>query len=87
MKRLVRPYSFGLFILSLPVSYISFVFGLLVLLMIAERTLVDLSDGIYLFSIAYGVSCYLWIPGTWLLLSIGGRFLQKRRAERSNTAR
>lgn len=80
MKRLIRPFSFGLFVLSLPISYIAFVFGFIILLMIAERTLIDLSDGVYYFSITYAVSCYLWIPGTWLLLSIGGRFIQTRRA-------
>ncbi len=79
MKRLLRPYSFGLFILSVPISYVAFVFGLIVLLTLVERTFFDLSDGIFYFSILYGLGCYLWIPGTWLLLSIGGRFLQKRR--------
>ncbi|PVY28609.1 hypothetical protein C7458_108284 [Williamsia muralis] len=80
MNKLVRPYSIYLFVLAVPVSYVSFVFGFNVLLMIVERTIFDVSDGIYYFSITYVVSCYLWIPATWLLLSIGGRFVQRRRA-------
>ena len=80
MKRLLRPYSFGLFVLSVPISYVTFVFSLIVLLMLVERTFFDVSDGIFYFSILYGLGCYLWIPGTWLLLSIGGRILKKRRA-------
>ena len=80
MKRLLRPFSFGLFVLSVPISYVAFVFGLVVLLMLVERTFFDISDGLFYFSILYGLGCYLWIPGTWLLLSIGGRFLLKRRA-------
>ena len=79
MKKLIRPYSFYLFVLAVPVSYVSFVFGFNVLLMIVERTIFDISDGIYYFSITYVVGCYLWIPATWLLLSLGGRFVQRRR--------
>lgn len=82
ITRIFRPYSIGLFALSIPTSYILFVFISIVALMLAERTYFSVADGLYYFSIVYAVSCYLWIPGTWLSLSFLGRFTNRRRARK-----
>ncbi|PXW28983.1 UNVERIFIED_CONTAM: hypothetical protein DES50_11017 [Williamsia faeni] len=79
MRRFLRPYSAGLFLLAIPVSYVLFVGILIVMLTVVDRTFFDVSDGIYVFSIWYGVSCYIWIPATWLMLSVIGRAVTKRR--------
>lgn len=67
--------------LALPISYFLFVTISTLALMIAEGDLFSCADGIFYFSIVYGISCYLWIPGTWLLLSILGRFTIDRRSK------
>lgn len=75
----MRPYSAGLFLLAIPASYGLFVSILILLLMVVNRTFFDITDGIFVFSIWYAVSCYIWIPGTWLMLSVIGRTVMKRR--------
>jgi hypothetical protein len=64
-----------------PISYALFVTISTLALMIAEGELFNFADGIIYFSIVYGASFYLWIPGTWLLLSILGGFAINRRSK------
>ena len=85
MKRQLRPYSLGLFVLSIPGSYLLFVTAATLFLTATEQTFVDISDSIFVFSLAYGYSCYLWIPGFWLLFSIIGKALLKRQKCRDHS--
>jgi hypothetical protein len=48
--------------------------------MLVEQTIFSVADGVFVFSIAYGYTCYLLIPATWLMLSVLGRFVLMRRA-------
>lgn len=80
MRKFFRPFSFGFFALSVPISYVLFVSTWIAALMIVEQTFFNVADGIFIFSIVYAYTCYVWILATWLILSILGRFVLARRA-------
>lgn len=70
MKRILRPWSFWLFLLSIPASYVLFV-GFFTLVTVAtSRELNDLQPSLYGFSIYWGAGSYILVAGCWVVLSV-----------------
>ncbi|MYR07748.1 hypothetical protein GTV32_16205 [Gordonia sp. SID5947] len=70
--RRLRPYSLKLFLLSIPVSYLVFM-----ALMWGVGGVADPAPGhpslwssFVVVSMWYGLSCYAWIPLTWISISV-----------------
>lgn len=66
---LFRPWSFQLFILSVPISYVVFV-GFMFALSIGEVSSLSIArNGVIVFSVYWALGCYLFVPGCWAATS------------------
>lgn len=74
LRRAFRPWSFWLFLISVPLSYVSFVVFLTVAVLatVENPEWNDIAPSLYGFSIYWVVGCYLFIPGCWVTMSFLG---------------
>jgi hypothetical protein len=85
----LRPYSLALFLISIPISYIAFmlvVWGVAVVPHVGPES-PSLTAAFAVVSFWYVLSCYAWIPATWLVGSVGITVVRRRRGNTSLRAR
>ncbi|GAA3709527.1 hypothetical protein [Gordonia hankookensis] len=79
-KPQLRPYSLKLFLLSVPVSYLIFMIVFWAAGVLPNRGpgATSLGASFAVVSLWYVLSCYVWIPLTWLASSFGIAALRRR---------
>ncbi|AZG47168.1 hypothetical protein D7316_03776 [Gordonia insulae] len=77
---LLRPYSLKLFLVSIPISYALFMIAFWGIGIVPHRGpgATGLGASFAVVSLWYALSCYVWIPLTWLASSFGIAMFDRR---------
>ncbi|GAB83780.1 hypothetical protein RVF83_00935 [Gordonia rubripertincta] len=82
--RWFRPYSLRLAVVCLPLSYLVFAaaFWGWTYFAAADTATRSAAEGLVVVSAWYGMSCYVWAPLLWFLVSLVGVLIGQLRARR-----